>query len=254
MSSTRLPSKVMLEVFGKPLILMMLERVARCALLDGLWLATSDDPSDDPLAETVKDAGYKVFRGSLENVLSRFWHIGKSEGADAVVRLTGDCPLHDPEVIDAVIDMYARNRGGMDYVSNVLPPTFPDGLDTEVLSFELLDLSYRNATEKQDLEHVVLWARRRVSETGRKGNFVGPADFSHLRWTLDEPQDYAFITQVYEGLYAKKREFGWLDVVAWLTQDPKRLMMNSMHERNEGSRKKPQAKTSKEPVHSEETI
>ncbi|MDP6178273.1 MAG: glycosyltransferase family protein, partial [Desulfatiglandales bacterium] len=184
MSSTRLPGKALLEAVGKPLILLMLERVSRCKRIDRLWLATSKEKADDPLSGCVEKAGYKVFRGSLENVLSRYWHIGEMEKAGAIVRLTGDCPLHDPEVIDLVIDHFLKNRKNVDYVSNVLPPTYPDGLDTEVFTFSVLDLAHKNATSQFDLEHVVPYIRRSVQESGRQSNFVGPSDFSHLRWTL----------------------------------------------------------------------
>jgi len=237
MSSTRLPGKVLLEAAGKPLILLMLERVSRCRLLDEIWLATSAERSDDPLSSEVERAGYKVFRGSLDNVLSRYWHIGKQVKADVIVRLTGDCPLHDPEVIDLVIDHFLKNKNNVDYVSNVLPPTYPDGLDTEVFTFSVLDYAFQNASLPLDLEHVVLWIRRKVSENERQSNFCGPADFSHLRWTLDEPEDYELIREIYEDLYHDKTDFGWLDVLAWLTEEPQRLLVNAMYKRNEGTKK-----------------
>jgi len=235
MSSTRLPGKVLLEAAGKPLILHMLERMSRCNSLDSLWLATSEERDDDLLAETVEAAGYQVFRGSLENVLSRFWHIWRREKADIVVRLTGDCPLHDPEVVDSVVDFFLKGGGAYDYASNVLPPTYPDGLDTEVFSARALEEAYQEASRDFDLEHVSPYIRRAAEERGRMGNFYGPANFSHLRWTLDEPEDYAFIRSVYEALYPAKKTFGWLDVIAWQTREPERLQINAMHKRNEGS-------------------
>ena len=103
----------------------------------------------------VEKAGYNIFRGSLDNVLSRFWHISKQQKADVIVRLTGDCPLHDPEVIDSVINHFLENQKDKDYVSNFLPSTYPDGLDTEVFTFSALDSAYKNATSPFDLEHVV---------------------------------------------------------------------------------------------------
>jgi spore coat polysaccharide biosynthesis protein SpsF (cytidylyltransferase family) len=231
---------MMLEVLHRPVILRMLERVARCKRIDSICVATSDHESDDLLFESVREAGFTVHRGSLENVLSRFWHAARVEGAETVVRLTGDCPLHDPEVIDSVIDLFVRNRAEMDYVSNVLPPTFPDGLDTEVFSFEILDHAFRSTTADFDLEHVVPWIRRKASAEGRQGNLFGPSDFSHLRWTLDEPEDFAFVKQVYEALYPHQPEFGWLDVISWLTKDPERLRINSMHERNQACKEEKQ--------------
>ncbi len=231
-SSTRLPGKVLLDGAGKPLILHMLERVSKSAYMDSLWLATSNDETDNVLAELVEREGYNVFRGSLENVLSRFWHIGKMEKADVIVRLTGDCPLHDYNVIDLVIDHFIKNQDMVDYVSNVLPPSYPDGLDTEVFTFSILDEAYYNSTSSKELEHVVPYIRNKVKKSGRISNFRGPADFSHLRWTLDEPEDYQLIKAVYEDLYKKDKYFGWLDVIAWQTRDLARLSINSIHKRN----------------------
>ncbi|MEW6664745.1 MAG: glycosyltransferase family protein [Thermodesulfobacteriota bacterium] len=234
MSSTRLPGKVMLEVLGKPMILLMLERVARCKRLDDLWLATSEEAADDPLAEAVQKAGYRVFRGSLNDVLSRFWHIARREKADGVVRLTGDCPLHDPSVIDAVVEHFLRNQPGHDYVSNCLPPTYPDGLDTEVFTLEALDEAFRRAESSFDREHVTPYISRRAASAGRTSNFHGLSDFSHLRWTLDQSEDYELIRRVYQDLYPDKADFGWLDVLAWQTRDPERLQINAKYKRNEG--------------------
>jgi spore coat polysaccharide biosynthesis protein SpsF (cytidylyltransferase family) len=231
-TSSRLPGKVLLDVMGKPLIIQMLERIRRCALINDIWLATSDEKEDDFLSNMVKNHGYNVFRGSLTNVLGRFWHLAKREKADVVVRLTGDCPLHDPEVIDAVIECFMQNRRKADYVSNVLPSTYPDGLDTEVFSFSALDKAYHNATSPFDLEHVTVYIRKKAIKTGKIQNFYGPADFSNLRWTVDEMDDLELIREVYRDLYPENKEFGWLDVVAWQTQEPRRLRINSMHKRS----------------------
>ena len=234
MSSTRLPGKVLLKAAGEPLIVHMLERVSRSRLLNHVRLATSEEKADDLLAEVVEKSGYNVFRGSLDNVLSRFHHIGKQAKADVIVRLTGDCPLHDPEVIDSVIGFFLDHKDACDYVSNVLPPTFPDGLDTEVFTFTVLDEAYRKACSSFDLEHVVPYVRRTSKERGRIANYFGPADFSHLRWTVDEPEDYEFVKTIFDELYPQRKEFGWLDVIAWQTKDPKRLLKNAMHMRNAG--------------------
>jgi len=236
MSSTRLPGKVLLEAVEKPLLIHMLDRISRCSVLDEVWVATSKEEDDNPIADIVDQAGYRVFRGSLNNVLSRFYDIGSQTKADIIVRLTGDCPLHDPKIIDRVIDFYLNHREKFDYVSNVLPPSFPDGLDTELFTFQLLADAYQNATSTFDLEHVVPYIRRTSKENGRRGNFTGPADFSHLRWTLDEPEDYQLIKEVFEDLYLTNHDFGWLDVLAWITQDPRRLTLNSKHERNVDTR------------------
>ena len=150
------------------------------------------------------------------------------------MRLTGDCPLHDSLVIDSVIDFYSKNRSRYDYVSNVLPPTYPDGLDTEVFTFLALDYAYRKANSQSEIEHVTTYIRKKATSDNRIGNYSGPADFSHLRFTIDEPEDYELIKNIFEDLYPIKENFGWLDVIAWQTKDPQRLQINSMHKRNAG--------------------
>jgi spore coat polysaccharide biosynthesis protein SpsF (cytidylyltransferase family) len=231
-SSTRLPGKVLLEAVGKPLILLMLERVSRSKLIDELWLATSDDESDDALSGVVEQAGYLVFRGSLNHVLSRYWLIARRSGADVIVRLTGDCPLHDPDVIDAVVRYYLEKRDEKDYVSNVFPATFPDGLDTEVFSFTSLDAAYRECQSAFDQEHVTPSIVRKAVRDGREANFEGRPDFSHLRWTVDQPEDYELAKAIFTDLYPPEGEFSWLDIVAWQTKDPSRLRINHMYQRN----------------------
>jgi len=234
MSSSRLPGKVLLTAAGKPLIIHLLERVKRCQRIQAVWLATSQETEDDTLASRVENEGFNVFRGSLDNVLSRFWHVGQQQQADVLVRLTGDCPLHDPAVIDTVVGHFLKNSKKYDYVSNVLPPTYPDGLDTEVFTFESLDEAYQNVTSTIDIEHVTPYIRKGALDRGRLGNVSGPSDFSHLRWTLDEKEDYELIRQVFEDLYPSKEDFGWLDVLAWQTQKKERLEINAKYTRNEG--------------------
>lgn len=235
MSSTRLPGKVLFEAAGKPLLLHMLDRVSRSRFIDEVWVATSVEKDDDPIAAIVEQAGHNIFRGNLDNVLSRFYHIADQVKADIIVRLTGDCPLHDPDIIDRIIDFYLAHQEKVDYVSNVLPPSYPDGLDTEVFTFQILADAYQNAASSFDLEHVVPYIRRTSKENDRIGNFLGPADFSHLRWTLDETEDYDLIRQVFEAQAKEGKDFGWLDVMAWMTRDPARFNINAKHKRNEGS-------------------
>jgi spore coat polysaccharide biosynthesis protein SpsF (cytidylyltransferase family) len=175
-----------------------------------------------------------VFRGSLDHVLSRYWHIGKQEKAEGIVRLTGDCPLHDPTVIDAVVECFLKNPKEYEYVSNVLPPTYPDGLDAEVFAFESLDQAYQKATTAMDVEHVTPYIRQGALARGRLGNVSAPADFSHLRWTLDEKEDLELIRGIFEDLYPLKPDFGWLDVLAWQTREPNRFKVNAKYQRNEG--------------------
>lgn len=234
-TSTRLPRKVLLDLAGAPLIVRMLERVSRATALDALWLATSTDQSDDELARIVEAGGVPVFRGALEDVLSRFQAVAQLTGADVVVRLTGDCPLHDPDVIDAAVRLFRDSAGALDFLSNTLQPTYPDGLDVEVVGRAALEQAHREATLAVEREHVTPYI---TGATGRPrsfrlGQLRGVADFSHLRWSVDEPQDLELARAVYAALSPGEPYFGWLDVVALLTREPRLLELNRQLQRNE---------------------
>lgn len=236
--STRLPGKVLKEICGRPVILRMLERVRRCKLLKGVVLATSVEPADDALATLVRESGTPVFRGSASDVLDRCWQAARSAQAEVVVRLTGDCPLHDPGLIDEAVGAFLARRDEWDYLSNTLKPTYPDGLDVEVFSFEALERAAREAKTPFEREHVTpyihgLWEGTR--SPFRVGHHTGQADFSHLRWTVDEPEDLDLVRRIFAALLPEKPEFTWLDVVALQTRDPTLLGLNRHYRRNEGA-------------------
>lgn len=194
MSSSRLPGKVLMPLANQPAILFMCERVARARLLDALCVATSTDPSDDPLADVVAAAGVPVFRGALDDVLDRFVGAAEAHGAEVVVRLTGDCPLIDPAVIDAVVE--AMRTSGADYASNTDPPTYPDGLDVEVTTLAALRIAAAEARRSSEREHVTVFIRgdgRFHQCTHRAG-----VDLSGLRWTVDYPDDQALVAAMVE--------------------------------------------------------
>jgi spore coat polysaccharide biosynthesis protein SpsF len=236
MGSSRLPGKVLMQAAGMPLIWHMVNRVRRASRLDELWLATSVDPANDPLADEMDSAGIPVFRGSEDDVLSRFSAVAEKTGADWIVRLTGDCPLHDPEIIDAVTSYAVAHADCFDYVSNCLQPTYPDGLDVEVFTQDALSRAAREATTSLQREHVTPFIHRYHDGPGpfRVGHFVGPRDFSHLRWTVDEPEDYQVVKEIFEALYPVNPEFGWLDVLDLVTRRPELIVGNSKIVRNEG--------------------
>src|SRR5262245_53462667 len=136
MGSTRLPNKVMRSINGRPMIELLLARLSKATRINRILLATSDDPRNQPLVEHVRRLGYEIFQGSENDVLDRYYQAAKSHRPDTVVRITGDCPLIDPELVDQVIAAYEKR--GVDYLCNMQPPTYPDGLDTEVFSFSAL--------------------------------------------------------------------------------------------------------------------
>jgi len=206
MGSSRLPGKVMAPILGKAMLLRQIERIRRSKYIEDLVLATSTDPSDDPVAAACKADGVTVFRGSLNDVLDRFYRAAAGQQPTHVVRLTGDCPLADPAVIDAVIQRHLDS--GSDYTSNALEPTYPDGLDVEVCKFTTLETAWKEATVTWHREHVMPFIHSQPTRF-KLASFKGAENLSHLRWTVDEPQDLAVVRAIYESLTLQTRTFAW---------------------------------------------
>jgi len=217
MSSTRLPGKVLEPILDKPLILRAIERIARASSLDGLVLATSVDPSDDPLAEIAERAGVTVRRGSLEDVLGRYLQVVDEMQPEMVVRLTGDNPLTDPDVIDLVVAEH--RRAGAEYTSNTVNRTFPRGLDVEVVSAAALREVGRIATDPSEREHVTMGIYRRP-ELFDVHQVLQHPDRSQLRWTVDMLADLTFAREVYAELFPGNPRFGQAEVLALLERRP----------------------------------
>lgn len=234
MSSRRLPGKVLAPVAGAPMLARQVERLRRCRRLDALVLATSADESDDPLAAAAERLALAVSRGALDDVLDRVHRAASAYAPDHVVRLTGDCPLADPDVIDACIELHVA--GAHDYTSNIHPPTWPDGLDVEVLTRATLETAWREAREPVEREHVTWFVHQRPQRF-RPGNLEAGRDLSHLRWTVDEPEDLELVRAVYDALYDPASPvFTTDDVLDLLERRPDIATLNSHHVRNAGSR------------------
>lgn len=229
MSSSRFPGKVLAPLQGRPLIVYMVERVRQATLLDEVVVVTSTDQSDDVLFAVLVDAGVRVFRGDLHDVLQRFVDAAASFGAAEIVRLTGDCPLIDPAVIDGVIA--ARRKSGADYASNVDPPSFPDGLDVECFTCEVLDRAWREATSMSEHEHVTLWMRSQSAGLHRV-NLEAPVDCSALRLTVDYPDDLEAVQALLQGV-SSPNTADLYDMLRVLAKQPDILNLNP-HSRNEG--------------------
>lgn len=243
-SSSRFPQKVLADLVGKPLIARVIERIQRSAQIEDLVLATSTDPSDQELLEWGQRAGISVFAGSLNDVLERFcgaiddWQDRTGEelvDQDRVVRLTADCPLIDPEVIDQTIQFHLDSVA--DYTSNVLKPSFPDGCDVEVMRLGALRAARQEARLASDREHVTpfIW---RQPDRFRLSNYDNPrGDQSALRWTVDYPDDLKFVAQVYARLYSTNSKFGMDEVLELLEREPGLKNLAQAAERNEGYQK-----------------
>jgi glutamate-1-semialdehyde 2,1-aminomutase/spore coat polysaccharide biosynthesis protein SpsF len=235
MRSSRIPGKVMADISGQPAIAHVLSRAGRAAAVDDLWLACTEAAEDDPLARLAEDWGARVFRGDETDVLGRFVAVADMTGADVVVRVTGDCPMTDPAVIDRVVGRF--HDGDADFVSNTLRRSYPDGLDIEVFSRQALERTHREAVHPFLRAHVTPYMHGRLRDRMPCGDFaieqvVHDVDFSHLRWTLDEADDLAFLRRLFPRL---PEAFGWLDAIATLTREPTLLRINRGHRPYEGT-------------------
>lgn len=230
MGSTRLPNKVMKRVSGVPLIELLLARLSHAREIDQIVVATSDDERNKPLIEHVRSLGYCCVAGSEHNVLDRYLQAARQVRADVIVRITGDCPLIDPDLVDQVIRTF--NDAGVDYLSNTLPPTFPDGLDTEVFSRDALEIAGLEASSLYEQEHVTPYLKQNSRFT--RGVFVNDTDYSCLRWTVDEAADFRVIAKVFEH-FAPDRLFGWQQILTFQQQKPETFSFNQHLIRDEGA-------------------
>ncbi len=224
MGSSRLPGKVLREILGRPMLALQIERVRRSGLIDGLIVATSDGDDDQPIADLCRRLNVPCFRGSLDDVLDRYYQAARKFDADHVVRLTGDCPLADGTVIDRAVEQHLA--GGHDFTSNTLRRTWPQGLDVEVVSFESLQDAWRNAGDGFEREHVLPYIWRRP-ERFSLGSVVNRPDLSGKRWTVDEQADFDMIKGVYEGLYRRDPRFTTADILDFLAARPDIEKLNS---------------------------
>jgi glutamate-1-semialdehyde 2,1-aminomutase len=230
MGSTRLPNKVMKPIMGVPMIELLLERLSKSAEISEIVLATSVDVRNKQLVDHVRRLGYACIEGSENDVLERYINAARTAKADAVVRITGDCPLVDPSIVDHAVREFRSGR--FDYYSNVAPPTFPNGLDVEVFTFDALERAAAEATEKFDREHVTSYIRN--SSSFAQACMLNDEDLSELRWTVDEANDLEVITRVFEH-FRPEVHFGWQDVLGFSRTYPEIFAINKGAKRNEGA-------------------
>lgn len=225
MGSTRLPGKVMKELCGQTVLKHVVERVKQCSEMNEIIIATTTHSGDDRIEKEAQNIGVKCFRGSESDVLSRYYYAAKESNADIVVRITSDCPLIDPKVMDNVIRFYKEHDYPYVSNSNSNPSnlTFPRGLDTEVFGFEDLEEAFVNAKEPYQREHVTPY----LYEEGRELYiYKNDNNYSEYRWTLDTEEDYAFIQKVYENLYKGKHNFYLNDIITLMEKKPELYEIN----------------------------
>ena len=230
MGSTRLPNKVMKPIGSVPMIEVLLARLACAKEVNEIMVATSVDSRNQPLADHVAALGYKCYRGSENDVLDRYLQAAKSAKADVVVRITGDCPLVDPALVDEVIRQFKALK--VDYFSNTSPPTFPDGLDIEVFTSAALEKAALETSKPYDHEHVTPFLRE--SNHFTQGGMQHTEDLSGLRWTVDEPADYDVVTNVFTH-FAPDVHFNWQQVLQLQRSQPELFITNQNLIRNEGA-------------------
>jgi len=238
MGSTRLPGKVLMNLAGKPILWHVITRLQHASLLDRICVATTIENEDDRVEEACRIWNIPVYRGSRDDVLSRYYECAKRIGMqrgkeDYIVRITADCPLIDPAIVDILIEKALH--GHYDYVSNTDPPTFPDGLDVEVFRFEVLETAIKKAKLNSEREHVTPFIRNNRSFL--KYNHASTLDLSNIRLTLDTCEDYKTITAIYDALYHEGEIISLKNVLKLLNSRSDILAFNAQYKRNEGYEK-----------------
>jgi spore coat polysaccharide biosynthesis protein SpsF len=230
MSSSRLTGKVMMKINEQPMIYWQIQRILESKNVNQLVVVTSDQSTDDPLVDFLQQNAVDVHRGSLNNVLSRFHEVNMKYSSDAFIRLTGDCPLVMPDLIDKMVEQFYEQD--VDYLSNTLIPTFPDGLDIEVLKHGVLEKLADFQLGESELEHVTYGVYKRP-EIFKLSNFLNEFDRSQDRWTVDYLEDLNFVREIFKNFSGKETKFTYQDVCSFLEASPELLKRNENHKRNE---------------------
>ena len=224
MGSTRLPGKVMLDLAGEPLLVRVVNRTRRAQAVREVVVATTLQPVDDDILSLCDQKGWHCFRGSEDDVLDRYYHAAIAYRADVIVRITSDCPLIEPEIVDRVMQVFSEGQPGIDYACNVLPTrTFPRGLDTEIISFEALERAWNEDLNPRSREHVTPYIYQN-DHLFRLHGIVNEVDYSRMRWTVDTPEDLEFVRCIYD--HFGHDCFSWQEVLAVLKDKPEWLEIN----------------------------
>ena len=228
--STRLPAKILMDLEGKPVLQHIIERI-KGSKVDEIIVATTTNAEDNVVESFCKENSISVFRGNEQNVLMRFYECAKVHGADVIVRVTADDPFKDPNVINEVIDILID--GKYDYASNTINPTFPEGIDIEVFTMKALTKAYHEAVLHSEKEHVTpyIWKNTNIFNCY---NLEYAENLSHLRWTLDTPNDFQFVQEIYKRLYNPVKLFYMNDILEVLKKEPQLSEINNGFVRNAG--------------------
>ena len=229
MESTRLPGKIGLNLCNKPMIHHVCNRLKVSKWINKIIIATTDQVSDNLVEEWSEQNGLTCFRGDVNNVLSRFYHSAKEAEADIILRVTGDDPFKDGEIIDKVIDMFINEE--LDVACNNFPPSFPEGLDVEVFTFAALKEAFENSTDDFEQEHVTQYFYRNPNLFNIK-NYFYTEDISYLRLTVDTQNDFQLASEIYNRLYMNNEFFGFEDILALTKSEPDLFKINQNENRS----------------------
>lgn len=227
--STRLTNKVFKDLCGKPLIWHIINRLKYSKKIDKIILATTQNENDNVLEEWAIENNIPCFRGSENDVLDRYYHSAQKFNVDTIVRITADDPFKDPQIIDDVISLFVGEK--LDFAYNNNPPTFPEGLDTEVFSFDALEKAFNNSTDPFEREHVTQYFYRNPSIFSQ-ACLKNSIDLSYLRWTIDTQQDWDMAEVVYNKLYPTNENFGMSDILELINKEPYIAAINSTVKRS----------------------
>ena len=231
MGSTRLPGKALKKILGKPLLWHLCRRVRAASLLDRVVIATAAGAENQPIVDFARDFGIDCFAGSEQDLVDRFYRTAQKFGATALVRVTGDCPLADPGVIDAMVRHFQANSSKYDYISNAIKPTFPDGLDLDIFSSATIERMHREVKDPFWREWFTSFLREHPADY-RIANFENDTDLSALRWTVDYREDFDFTEAVFSRLYPRKKIFVMEDILELLKTEPSLGDMNRKYLRD----------------------
>lgn len=226
MGSTRLPGKILKEVLEKPLLAYEVERLRRVRKADEIVIATTTNSIDQPVVDFCHLEQVPLYRGSEEDVLDRYYQAAKAFSADVIVRVSGDCPLIDPEVIDCVIEFYLKHYPQYQYVSNTIERTYPRGMDVEVFSFDALEKAAKEAKRPEEREHVTPYFYENP-DLFSLGKVIHSPNESVHRWTVDTSEDLQLISNLIEALYPNKPNFGMIDILNQFKEHPDWMAINA---------------------------
>jgi len=227
MASSRLPGKVLEELAGRPVLTWMMTRARRASTVDEVVVATTTDPSDDPIAALCQGQGYPHTRGSMHDVLDRYYQTARQFEAEVIVRLTGDCPLIDPDLINQAVETLLNSDPPYDFVANRLPAerSTPIGLDTEVCTFAALQAAWQHADQPYQREHVMPYLYEQPGRFNTHLIHYQP-DYGHLRWTVDTPEDLVLLRRIVDH-FEERDDFSWRQVIELFEQHPELAQINA---------------------------